>query len=114
MKKDKHPDYREVVFLDMSTDKKFICRSVVNTADEIVFEGKKYPCVKVSISSDSHPFYTGDQKFVDTEGRIDKFKKRYLKKAEPIKEIKEEEDNSKEISKKVVKKLVVSKKPTKK
>ena len=45
------------------------------------FEGKKYPCIKVSISSDSHPFFTGDQKFVDTEGRVDKFMKKYEAKA---------------------------------
>jgi large subunit ribosomal protein L31 len=80
MKQDIHPEYREVVFLDMSSGKKFLCRSTVKTFEEVEFEGKKYPCMKISISSDSHPFYTGDQTFVDTEGRVDKFKKRYERK----------------------------------
>jgi large subunit ribosomal protein L31 len=79
MKKDIHPEYKEVVFLDMSTGKKFLCKSTVKTHETVDFEGKKYPCLKVSISSDSHPFYTGDKTFVDTEGRVDKFKKRYAK-----------------------------------
>ena len=77
MKENIHPEYKEVVFLDMSTGKKFLCRSAVESSDTTDFEGATYPLVKVSISSDSHPFYTGDQTFVDTEGRVDKFKKKY-------------------------------------
>ncbi len=77
MKKNIHPEYKEVVFIDSSTGKKFLCRSSVRTSETTDFEGASYPMVRVSISSDSHPFYTGDQKFVDTEGRVDKFKKRY-------------------------------------
>jgi large subunit ribosomal protein L31 len=87
MKQDIHPEYREVIFLDMSSGKKFLCRSTAKTSEEVDYEGKKYPCMKISISSDSHPFYTGDQTFVDTEGRVDKFKKRYERKsgaAEPV------------------------------
>lgn len=80
MKKDSHPEYKEVVFLDMSTGKKFLCRSVIQTSETTEFEGKTYPCKKVSISSDSHPFFTGSQTLVDTEGRVDKFKKRYAQK----------------------------------
>ena len=45
-----------------------------------MYEGEEYPCVRVEISSASHPFYTGNQKFVDTEGRIERFRKRYAKK----------------------------------
>ncbi len=77
MKENTHPEYKEVVFLDMSTGKKFLCRSAVRTHETVDFEGATYPLMKVSISSDSHPFYTGDQTFVDTEGRVDKFKKKY-------------------------------------
>ena len=77
MKKNIHPEYKEVVFLDMSTGKKFLCRSAARTSERTDFEGASYPLLKVSISSDSHPFYTGDQTFVDTEGRVDKFKKKY-------------------------------------
>lgn len=89
MKKNIHPEYKDVVFLDMSTGKKFLCRSTVKTNETIDFEGNTYPLVKVSISSASHPFYTGSQDFVDTEGRVDKFKKRYEKKAQEVQEAKE-------------------------
>ncbi len=82
MKQNTHPQYKEIVFLDMSTGKKFLCRSTVSTEETTDFEGKQYPCCKVSISSSSHPFYTGDNKFVDTEGRVDKFNKRYS--AKPV------------------------------
>jgi large subunit ribosomal protein L31 len=82
MKKDLHPEYREVVFHDTSSDFKFITRSTMNSSETITMEdGKTYPVVKVEVSSASHPFYTGKNLFVDTAGRIDKFKQRYAKKA---------------------------------
>ncbi len=87
MKKEIHPEYKEVVFLDTGTGDKFLCRSAAQTHDTIEFEGAVYPCYKVSITSKSHPFYTGEQGIVDTEGRVDKFKKRYAKPAPaPVKE----------------------------
>lgn len=92
MKQDIHPEYKEVIFLDMSTGKKFLCRSAVKTKETTDFEGATYPCYKVSISSDSHPFFTGDQKFVDTEGRVDKFRKRYAKKPEAAPKVAAAED----------------------
>ncbi|MFC5269140.1 type B 50S ribosomal protein L31 [Adhaeribacter terreus] len=82
MKKDIHPEYREVVFQDTSSDFKFITRSTMNSSETITMEdGKTYPVIKVEVSSASHPFYTGKNLFVDTAGRIDKFKQRYAKKA---------------------------------
>ena len=82
MKKDLHPEYREVVFQDTSSDFKFITRSTMNSNETITMEdGKSYPVIKVEVSSASHPFYTGKNLFVDTAGRIDKFKQRYAKKA---------------------------------
>ena len=90
MKENTHPEYREVVFLDMSTGKKYLCGSAVKTSQTEEYKGKTYPSVKVSISSSSHPFYTGDTKFVDTEGRVDKFKKKYGAKAAAVSESKEE------------------------
>ena len=83
MRKDIHPkEYRFVIFKDMSNEITFITKSTVNTRDSIVWEdGKEYPVVKVEISNTSHPFYTGKSMFVDTAGRIEKFKKRYEKKA---------------------------------
>ena len=77
MKDGIHPEYREVVFKDISTDYTFLTKSTIQTNDTIDFEGKEYPLVKVEISSDSHPFYTGKQKLVDTAGRVDRFYQRY-------------------------------------
>ncbi len=82
MKKGIHPEnYRLVVFKDMSNDYTFITRSTTSSKETIVWEdGNEYPLVKVEISHTSHPFYTGKSVFVDTAGRIEKFKKRYEKK----------------------------------
>ncbi|KAA6440992.1 type B 50S ribosomal protein L31 [Dyadobacter flavalbus] len=78
MKKDIHPNYREVVFWDLSSDYKFITRSTIETNENITWEdGKSYPVYKVEVSSQSHPFYTGKNVLVDTAGRVDKFRKRY-------------------------------------
>ena len=81
MKKDIHPEnYRMVVFKDFSCDKAFLARSCAPTKDKITWEdGKEYPLVKLEISSESHPFFTGKMKFVDTAGRIDKFNKKFAK-----------------------------------
>ncbi|QIL75851.1 MULTISPECIES: type B 50S ribosomal protein L31 [Hymenobacter] len=81
MKKDIHPEYREVVFQDTSSDFKFITRSTMNSTETITMEdGKTYPVVKVEVSSASHPFYTGKNVFIDTAGRVEKFRNRYQKK----------------------------------
>lgn len=78
MKSDIHPNYRHVVFKDISTDYAFLTKSTINTPDTIEWEdGNTYPLVKVEISSDSHPFFTGKQKLIDTAGRVDKFYSRY-------------------------------------
>lgn len=78
MQKDIHPNYREVVFWDLSSDYKFISRSCVDAKETITWEdGKEYPVCKVEVSSKSHPFYTGKNVLLDTAGRVDKFKKRY-------------------------------------
>ncbi|MDX2250396.1 MAG: type B 50S ribosomal protein L31 [Bacteroidia bacterium] len=78
MKKDIHPEYREVIFKDISTDFSFKTRSTVKTRETITWDdGQEYPLVKLDITSDSHPFFTGKQKLVDTAGRVDKFYSRY-------------------------------------
>lgn len=78
MKKDIHPESRDVVFKDISTGFSFITKSTVHTKDTVTWDdGKEYPLYATEISSSSHPFYTGTQKVLDTEGRIDRFKKRY-------------------------------------
>jgi large subunit ribosomal protein L31 len=78
MKKAIHPEYREVVFQDISSDFSFLTRSTVQTDDTIQWEdGNEYPLVKVEISSASHPFYTGKQRVLSSGGRVDQFRKRY-------------------------------------
>jgi large subunit ribosomal protein L31 len=81
MRKDIHPEnYRLCVFKDTSTDFAILTKSCAETAEKIKWEdGKEYPLIKMEISSDSHPFYTGKAKMVDTAGRIDKFKSKYKK-----------------------------------
>ncbi len=77
MKKGLHPDnYRPVVFQDLNNNTTFLTRSTVATADTIKLDGVEYPLVKVHISSASHPFFTGQEKMIDIEGRVDKFKAR--------------------------------------
>lgn len=77
MKKNIHPAYRDVLFIDSSTGHKFVCGSTLKTDKVEKFEGKEYPAYYASVSSASHPFFTGSNKFVDSEGRVDKFLKRY-------------------------------------
>ncbi|WP_125771637.1 type B 50S ribosomal protein L31 [Companilactobacillus furfuricola] len=77
MKQGIHPDYHQVVFMDSSTGKKFLAGSTVHSDETTDYEGKEYPLIRVEISSDSHPFYTGKQKFAQADGRIDRFNKKY-------------------------------------
>ncbi len=81
MKKGIHPEeYRMVVFKDLSCDYAFLSRSCAVTKDTIQWEdGNEYPLIKLEISSESHPFFTGKMKFIDTAGRIDKFNKKFAK-----------------------------------
>ncbi len=86
MKPDIHPKYRAVVFHDVSADHRFLTRSTAFSKEMVTWEdGKEYPLVKVDISSQSHPFFTGKQKFVDTAGRVERFQRKfagnYFKKA---------------------------------
>jgi large subunit ribosomal protein L31 len=80
MKADIHPNYKEVVFQDLSSDFAFLTRSTLSSKETVKWEdGNEYPLVKIDISSASHPFYTGKQKVMDTGGRVDRFRKRYAK-----------------------------------
>lgn len=80
MKADIHPNYKEVVFQDLSSDFAFLTRSTLSSKETIKWaDGNTYPLIKVDITSASHPFYTGKQKVMDTGGRVDRFRKRYAK-----------------------------------
>jgi large subunit ribosomal protein L31 len=88
MKADIHPNYKEVVFVDTSCDFKFLTRSTMDTKgrENIKWtDGKEYPLVKIEVSSESHPFYTGKHKIMDTAGRVEKFRQRYARKPAPEK-----------------------------
>ncbi|MGM0776117.1 MAG: type B 50S ribosomal protein L31 [Bacillota bacterium] len=78
MKKSIHPDYHNVVFMDMNSGFKFLTGSTKTANETIEWEdGNTYPLIKVEVSSDTHPFYTGVQKFTDHGGRAERFMKRY-------------------------------------
>lgn len=103
MKKQGHPPYQEILFVDSSTDFRFVCGSTLQPKEKEMYEGKEYPVYRVPVSSASHPFFTGSTSFIDSEGRVDKFVKRYAKKAEQHKE-EQEEAEAEKASKKAVKK----------
>ena len=78
MKAGIHPEYRDVVFQDVTSDFKILTRSTLSSKETVKWEdGNEYPLIKVEISSSSHPFYTGQNRVLDTAGRVDKFRKRY-------------------------------------
>ena len=77
MKQGIHPDYQEVCFMDSATGFKFVAGSPLKSSETVEFEGNTYPLIRVEISSDSHPFYTGKQKFAAADGRIERFNKKY-------------------------------------
>ena len=82
MKPGIHPDYKEVVFVDVSNNFSFKTRSTITTRETIKWEdGNEYPLAKIETSSESHPFYTGTQKIMDTAGRVEKFKQKFGSKA---------------------------------
>ncbi len=80
MKKDIHPEYHDVVFHDTSSDYKFLTKSTMKPEETIEFEGATYPVIKIEVSSNSHPFYTGKNILLDTAGRVEKFNQRYKRK----------------------------------
>ena len=82
MKSGIHPEYREVVFVDVSNNFSFKTRSTINAKETIKWEdGKEYPLAKIETSSESHPFFTGTQKIIDTAGRVEKFRQKFGGKA---------------------------------
>ena len=79
MKPDIHPAYKPVIFLDTASNHSFLMRSAIDTKGRETTkweDGNEYPVIKVEVSSESHSFYTGKQKIMDTAGRVEKFKRR--------------------------------------
>jgi large subunit ribosomal protein L31 len=90
MKTGIHPEYHAVIFLDTASNHAILSRSTIDTKGRETMkweDGNEYPVVKVEVSSESHSFYTGKQKIVDTAGRVERFKRKYTsrskKKTEP-------------------------------
>ncbi|MDQ1575491.1 MAG: large subunit ribosomal protein [Microbacteriaceae bacterium] len=77
MKTDIHPAYAPVVFRDLASGATFLTRSTVTSEKTIELDGATYPVIDVEISSESHPFYTGKQRILDSAGRVEKFNSRY-------------------------------------
>ena len=77
MKKNIHPKYHPTVFVDVSTGKQFLTRSTIKTGQTETIDGTKYEKVVRDITMDSHPVYTGEKRFVDTAGRVEKFQNKF-------------------------------------
>ena len=79
MKEGIHPEYREVVFMDVQTGDKIVTRSTVNTRETVELDGKTYPLFKCDVTSKSHPFYTGAQTRIVETGRVEKSRARFAR-----------------------------------
>ena len=77
MKAGIHPEYREVVFQDVTTDFQFLTRSTLSSKETRTVDGEEVPVIRLEISSISHPFWTGKMRELDSDGKIDRFRKRY-------------------------------------
>ena len=77
MKTDIHPEYKQIVFRDLASGATFLTRSTTTSDKTIELDGETYPVIDVEISSESHPFYTGKQRIMDSAGRVEKFNTRY-------------------------------------
>ena len=85
MKAGIHPEYRDVVFVDVSNDFSFVTRSTVQTREKVTWkDGKEYPLFKLDTSSESHPFYTGAQTRIVEAGRVEKFRQKFAAKTEAV------------------------------
>lgn len=81
MKAEIHPEYNPVIFLDTGSDTEFVSRSTMKSEEVRNVDGVDHFVIRLEISSASHPFYTGQQRFLDTAGRIEKFQRKYGKRA---------------------------------
>ena len=82
MKSGIHPTYHPVIFLDTASNHAILSCSTIDTKGRETMkweDGNEYPVVKVEVSSESHSFYTGKQKLVDTAGRVERFKRKYTR-----------------------------------
>ena len=79
MKPDIHPDYHKVLFVDSATGSEWVSRSTMTSKETREVDGEQLPVIKLEISSVSHPFWTGQLRELDSDGKIDRFRKRWGK-----------------------------------
>ncbi len=77
MKKDIHPSYQPVSFVDVETGNKFVTRSTVRSGQKEEIEGLEHNVIVCDVTSASHPAFTGEKRFVDTAGRVEKFQNKF-------------------------------------
>ena len=77
MKPGIHPEYRKVLYVDQATGREWVCRSTMTSERTKEVDGEELPVIRLDISSESHPFWTGETRELDTEGRVDRFRKRW-------------------------------------
>jgi large subunit ribosomal protein L31 len=77
VKKEGHPDYHPVCFVDVSTGRKFLTRSTMRSKQKETIDGVEYYVIVRDVTSDSHPAYTGEKRFLDTAGRVEKFQSKF-------------------------------------
>jgi large subunit ribosomal protein L31 len=104
MKEKIHPPYQDVLFVDSSTGATFAIGTTLQPKEKGQFEGKEYPLIRVPISSSSHPFFTKSNQFIDSEGRVDKFAKKYQRKVEEVKKAQDKQEEAKKAKVKETKK----------
>src|SRR3990167_9615293 len=104
MKKKTHPPYHKVLFVDSSTGSTYLIGSTLQPKEKETFEGKEYPVSRVPISSSSHPFFTKSKQFIDSEGRVDKFAKKYQRKVDEVKKAQDKQEEAKKAKVKETKK----------
>ena len=80
MKPDIHPDYHKVLFIDTATKKEWLSRSTVTSEETREIDGEQVPVLRLEISAESHPFWTGQMREVDTDGKLERFRRRYGRK----------------------------------
>lgn len=111
MKKEIHPPYQKVLFVDSASGYRFVCGTTLHPEGKEKFEGVEYPVSYLSISSSSHPFFTGSKQLVDSEGRVEKFKKRFGPKKEAAKDDSSSEEKPQDESAAHAKKPAAKKAP---
>ncbi|MDR1817156.1 MAG: type B 50S ribosomal protein L31 [Puniceicoccales bacterium] len=77
MKKNIHPEFNTVCFRDVSTGKRFLTKSTLRSKETEVIDGVEYAIFPREVTSDSHPAYTGEKRFVDSAGRVEKFQNKF-------------------------------------